>query len=153
MGAIVSDYRIRSAEHRVDFFEAVLRQHRIANACGEFEEILRDFNLLLAELLFLDSQLQEEYFEGKDYDSELGERFAVLFAKWVVIAQKLVEDAKRFEAEGHLVSGAETIRLGMLEVKSGLNPSDTVGEKLIQLRDQSVDEYRDGKSLPTSTAL
>ena len=153
MTGLLSAYRMRSAEQRVVFFETDLREHRVAKACDDLEYVLNDFNLLLAELLLLDSQLQEEYFDGKEYDGVLSDRFTSLFIRWVAIAENLSDEAERFENQHCTVSGADAMRLALREVKSGLAPSDSSGDAIVELRDRAIDEHRRGETRPMPAAL
>ncbi len=149
----LTGYRMRSAEQRVDFFEKDLREHRIAMACADLECALHDLNVLIAELLLLDSQLQEEYFDGTEFDEALDERFAFLFARWVSVAEKLIGQADGFESRQHTVIGADATRLAIREVKSGLSPSDAARVAIVEFRDCALEDHRRGETLPMPAAL
>jgi len=146
-------YRMRFAEERVNFFENDLRDHRIAMACVDLECALNDLNILLAELLLLDSQLQDEYFDGKEYDEALSDRFANLFSRWLSVAEKLIDQADGFENRQHTVLSAEALRLAIREVKSGLAPSGSASDAIIELRDRAIEEHRRGETVPMLATL
>ena len=114
---------------------------------------LHDLNVLIAELHLLDSQLQEEYFDGKEFDEDLSDRFALLFARWVSVAEKLIGQADGFESQHHGVISADATRLAIREVKSGLAPSDAAREAIVEVRDRAVEDLRRGETLPMPAAL
>ncbi len=153
MALHLSAYRMRSAEQRVDFFEKDLREHRIVMACADLECALNDLNVLLAELLLLDSHLQDEYFDGKEFDEVLSDRFVVLFARWLFVAEIMIGQADGFEKQQHTVLGADATRLAIREVKCGLAFSDATGDAIAEVRDRGIEEHRRGETVPMPAAL
>ena len=151
MSATISQFRLRSAEHQVAFLEREtgqwVRDHRDSLGCGEWEDGVAVVNGLFTEITFLDNRVQEAYFDGMPYVSELSDKIAELFRRWLALANAAESFATRFEKTEYEAAGLEDLRRGIRDVSACLDPSDEIGGWIERKRDAALEENAAGQAI------
>jgi len=138
---------VEYAESRIRFFEQWLSDHNEVQECQKCEDVIRDVNMLLKDILRLDSGLQERYFDGAPFDEALSKRLSDLVARWYKVACRLDSVANAFEAKFYSVDGSNDLRRNIKEVAAMLAPSDDIDGDMIGFMEKSVEEFRAGKGI------
>jgi len=143
--------RVRYAESKVAFFESEteqwLKDHREAQACQESELLVRDLNVLLADMLQLDREVHTSYCEGMPYNEQLSKRIEQLFHRWCRVAMNVEVGASAFELKGYSVEGIVELRRGIKEVSAMIEPSDEVDGWMAKLRDDAIESHAKGTTI------
>ena len=138
---------IKYAESRAELFEQWLSDHKEVQKCQKCEDVIRDVNTLLKDILRLDSELQESYFDGAPFDDDFSKRLSDLVARWHKVACSLDSVANVFEAKSYSVNGSNDLRRNIKEVAAMLSPSEAIDGDMIGFMEKSVEEFRSGKGI------
>ena len=138
---------VEYAERRVGFFEQWLSDHNEVQKCQKCEDLIRDVNTLLKDILRIDSGLQESYFDGAPFNDALSKRLSDLVARWHKMACQLDSHANVFEAKSYSVDGSNDLRRNIKEVAAMLAPSEDIDGDMIGFMEKSVEEFRAGKGI------
>ena len=138
---------VEYAESRVALFEQWLSDHNEVHECQKCEELIRDGNTLLKDILRIDSELQESYFDGAPFDEALSKRLSDLVVRWYKVACRLDLFANVFEAKSYSVDGLNNLRRNIKEVAAMLSPSEDIDGDMVGFMDKSVEEFRSDKGI------
>jgi hypothetical protein len=140
MTATISEYRFRSAQSKLDFLESEVASWQ--NPLGlESQDFLADINQLYVDILQLDNNLQEAYFDGLPYSEELSGAVHSIATKWFLLAKRI--DFNTSDINEELTCLQKNLR----EAEAFLNPSTEMSEAMCELRDQAVVEHRNHLTL------
>ncbi len=138
---------VEYAESRADHLEQWLNDHKEVQKCQKCEDLIRDVNTLLKDILRIDSELQESYFDGAPFNDALSKRLSDLVARWHNVACQLDSHANAFEAKSYNVVGLTELRRNIKEVAAMLAPSEDIDGDMIGYMEKSVEEFRAGKGI------
>ncbi len=138
---------VEYAESRAEFFEQWLSDHKEVQKCEKCEDLIRDVNTLLKDILRIDSELQESYFDGAPFDDEFSKRLSNLVARWHNVACQFDSHANVFEAKSYSVDGLNDLRRNIKEVAAMLAPSEYIDGDMVGFMEKSVEEFRANKGI------
>ena len=147
MASPITDYRVRATEHRIDFVERELRDHHQATECAGLQSVISDATFILVDLFEIDADLQDMCLDGTACHQPFDDRVTNFFDRWLILAKELESRSFKFVEQGYSVEGIEQLRSGIADVMGGSDPSCEMGDKLIELRDNAVEEHRRGHSV------
>ncbi len=111
------------------------------------EEMVSWGNRLFRGLSEDEETWHTQVFESKvAYDAEWQENLLELFRKWLKGSERLLTQIEWLEGSGFEVRGSGEFRQNCIEARGILTDDDKffVGEALINLRDEAIDEHRRG---------
>ena len=138
---------VEYAESRAELFEQWLRDHKEVQKCEKCADLIRDVSTLLKDILRIDSELQESYFDGAPFNDAMSKRLSNLVARWHKVACQLDSHANAFEAKSYSVDGSNDLRRNIKEVAAMLAPSEEIDGDMIGFMEKSVEEFRAGKGI------
>lgn len=121
--------------------------HDTAMICFSVEQMVSWGNRLFRGLCEDDEIWQTHVLESNvAYDSDWQENLLDLFRKWRRGSERLLTQIEWLEGSGFEVRGSSEFRRNCIEARGILTDDDKffVGEALINLRDEAIDEHRRG---------
>lgn len=125
--------------------------HQNAMRCMEFELLLRHALNLLEQIHRADEKVRALIFRGEmEFDPAFEESLRAQYEAWLKPSPAVLARLERYEGQGFTVECAAEFRMACREVE-GIVRDDAAffsSDKLVQLRDQAIDEHRAGQCAP-----
>jgi hypothetical protein len=121
--------------------------HDEAMVCFHVEDAISWGNVLFKGLSEEDAAWHTYVLESKiEYDEAYQKELLEAYQAWLGASMRLLPLVERLEESGFEVRGSEQFRRNCAETKGILTDDDQffVGEALINLRDEAIDEHRRG---------